>query len=73
MQGDDFVPEEVLAWCDAGRDGKGDFALVRDQAVDAPLLARVHAVLVDFEPLQAGDAALRRAGNFGTEKKRQTE
>jgi hypothetical protein len=36
VEGDEFAAEEVLARSNAGRDGDGLFALVGDEAVDAP-------------------------------------
>lgn len=36
MEGDELAAEEVLARGDAGGDGDGLFALVGDEAVDAP-------------------------------------
>lgn len=56
---DQLMPQEVLPRRDAGRDLERYLALVRPQAVDSPrLVAGVQAVLVDLEPLEAGDARL---------------
>lgn len=60
---DNLVTEEVLARLDATRDGERHLALVCDELVDGPRLTG-EAVFVNLEPLQAGDGALGRVGDF---------
>ena len=64
---DHLNTEKVEARGDAARDGEGHLALVRDEAVDSPLLGRHgQTILVDLEPIEAGDGQVRRVRHLGT-------
>ena len=59
------MPEQVLARRDAARDCERDLALVLDELVDGPSVGSgVKSILLDLEPLQASDGALRRIWNL---------
>lgn len=64
MKSNDFVPKEVLASGNTGRDRERHLSFICNEAIDTPLLRRVHAILVYLEPLESGDAALGGTGNL---------
>ena len=60
------MAQEVLPRSDAAGDRERHLALVSDERVDGPFsCGGVEAVLVDLEPLEAGDGGLGRARDFG--------
>jgi len=66
MQGNQLRAEEVLTRCDAARNVEGDLTLVGNELVHCPFAARIKAVMVNLEPLQARDARLGGRRNLGT-------
>ncbi len=64
------MSKQVVSRLDAGRNGESDLSIISNHSVDTPALVRcVQTILVDLEPLQAGNVKVGRIVNFGTERR----
>lgn len=59
------MPQQILPGRNTTRDCERHFPFVLDHPVDAPgLIGGVQAILVDFEPFEAGYAGLESIGDL---------
>jgi hypothetical protein len=67
MESDKLNTEKVLPRFNATRNRESDFALISDQFVDPPYAA-IKTIMVDLEPFQSSNVALKSVRYFSPEE-----